>query len=72
VSIQKRILTDIRREAERQGATVTEGAKGMRVKGPSGLIIVHRSPSRPEVYRLSLPKNLLAVGIRPPEGGWKF
>lgn len=72
MALSKTFLVRVAREAEKQGATVTWGKKGLRVKGVNGLvIIVHKTPSRPEVYRLSLVQDLRRVGVEAPGGQWK-
>lgn len=69
--ISKNFILRVGRECERQGATVGWSKKGLRVKTRSGVVVIHKSPGRAEVYRLSLVREMRKIGIEAPGGVWK-
>lgn len=74
MALSKQFLNRVRKVAEEQGAVVTQGRGqgGLRIKAPNGrVLIVHSTPSRPEVYKLSLADNFRKIGLIPPVKGWK-
>lgn len=69
-----RVLRDIRRCAEKQGATVAfshTSVMKIKVEGRRTLHI-HQTPGRPELYLKSVAKQFEEVGLKPPEKGWKL
>lgn len=69
--IPKRFLQQIFRIARDNGCEITEGRSGVRVTRDGRVLIVHRTPSRPEVYRKSLRLGFRQkLGIDVPLSEW--
>lgn len=71
MALSTKTLRDIERDAVKQGCEI-QWTTGMRIKAPSGsVIVVHTTPRRNEIYLRNLAKKFSNAGLRPREGGWK-
>lgn len=74
MGLSKQFMNRVQSLAEKQGAIVTQSKShsGLRIKCPNGsVIVVHSTPSRPEVYLLSLADEFRRKGMTPPPKGFK-
>ncbi len=74
MALRKGFMNKVRKIAETNGCEVTthRSGSGFRIKSPNGnVLIVHSTPSRPEVYRLSLRDDFRKkLGIDIPKEKW--